>query len=47
MSRSVVVLGGGLSGVATAYAGVVGGVTSVSVLAGGPGIGGLASSFER
>jgi protoporphyrinogen oxidase len=47
MSRSVVVLGGGLSGVAAAYALAEGGVEDVTVLERGPALGGLASSFER
>ena len=47
MSRSVVVLGGGLSGVATAYALAEAGVTDVTVIERGPTLGGLASSFER
>jgi protoporphyrinogen oxidase len=47
MSRSVVVLGGGLAGVATAYALAEAGVTDVTVLERGSALGGLASSFER
>jgi protoporphyrinogen oxidase len=42
-----VVLGGGLSGVATAYALAEAGLTDVTVLERGPTLGGLASSFER
>jgi protoporphyrinogen oxidase len=47
VSRSVVVLGGGLSGVATAYALAEAGLTDVTVLERSPALGGLASSFER
>jgi len=42
-----VVLGGGLSGVATAYALAEAGLTDVTVLERSPALGGLASSFER
>ena len=44
---SVVVLGGGLSGVATAYALAQAGLTDVSIIESGPTLGGLAGSFER
>jgi protoporphyrinogen oxidase len=47
MSRPVVVLGGGLSGVAVAYALAEAGVADVTVVERGPALGGLASSFER
>jgi len=43
----VVVLGGGLSGVATADALVEAGVTDVTVVERGPALGGLAGSFEH
>ncbi|HET9727238.1 MAG TPA: FAD-dependent oxidoreductase, partial [Gemmatimonadales bacterium] len=43
----VVVLGGGLSGVATAYALAEAGVTDVTVVERGPALGGLAGSFEH
>ncbi len=45
--RSVVVLGGGLSGVAAAYTLARGGVRDVTVIESGPALGGLAGSFER
>jgi protoporphyrinogen oxidase len=44
---SVVVLGGGLSGVAAAYALARGGVPEVTVVESGCALGGLAGSFER
>lgn len=44
---SVLVLGGGLSGVATAYALARGGLTDVTVVESGSSLGGLAGSFER
>ena len=44
---SVVVLGGGLSGVATAYALAEAGATDVTVIERGATLGGLAGSFER
>ncbi len=44
---SVVVLGGGLSGVATAFALAEAGATDVTVIERGPTLGGLAGSFER
>jgi protoporphyrinogen oxidase len=44
---SAVVLGGGLSGAATAYALARGGCTNVTVLESGTSLGGLAGSFER
>jgi len=47
VSRSVVVLGGGLAGVAAAYALADGGVTDVTVIERSPALGGLAGSFER
>lgn len=43
----VVVLGGGLSGVAAAYTLARSGVTDVTVIERGPSLGGLAGSFER
>jgi protoporphyrinogen oxidase len=46
-SRSAVVLGGGLSGVAAAYTLARAGVTDVTVLERGATLGGLAGSFER
>jgi protoporphyrinogen oxidase len=45
--RRVVVLGGGLSGAATAYALARSGITDVTVLESGGSLGGLAGSFER
>ena len=48
MSRpAVVVLGGGLSGVAAAYALARAGLTDITVVERGPALGGLAGSFER
>jgi len=47
MSTSVVVLGGGLSGVAVAYALAEAGVNEITVVERGPSLGGLASSFEH
>jgi protoporphyrinogen oxidase len=44
---AVVVLGGGLSGVATAYTLARAGVTDVTLVERGPTLGGLAGSFER
>jgi len=44
---SVVVLGGGLSGVAAAYCLARAGLTDVTVVESGPKLGGLAGSFER
>jgi protoporphyrinogen oxidase len=44
---SVLVLGGGLSGVATAYALARAGLTDVTIVEAGPALGGLAGSFER
>ncbi len=44
--ESVVVLGGGLSGIAAAYTLVRGGVSDVTVLESGGALGGLAGSFE-
>jgi protoporphyrinogen oxidase len=44
---SVVVLGGGLAGMATAYTLACAGHREVTVLEGGPTMGGLAGSFER
>jgi protoporphyrinogen oxidase len=44
---SVVVLGGGLSGVATAYSLACAGVSNVTVVESGGTLGGLAGSFER
>lgn len=44
---SVVVLGGGLSGVAAAYTLALGGVTDITVVERGQTLGGLAGSFER
>ena len=46
-SPAVVVLGGGLSGVATAYTLARAGMTDVTVVERGPTLGGLAGSFER
>jgi protoporphyrinogen oxidase len=46
-SPSVVVLGGGLSGVAAAYVLARGGVSDVTVVESGGSLGGLAGSFER
>jgi protoporphyrinogen oxidase len=46
-SPAVVVLGGGLSGVATAYTLARAGITDVTVVERGPTLGGLAGSFER
>lgn len=43
----IVVLGGGLSGVATAYAVAKAGLTDVTVIESGRSLGGLAGSFER
>jgi protoporphyrinogen oxidase len=47
MERSVVVLGGGLSGVAAAYALGRAGLTDITVIERGDRLGGLAGSFER
>ena len=47
MSASVVVLGGGLSGVAVAYALAEAGLTDITVVERGPALGGLAGSFEH
>jgi len=47
MSASAVVLGGGLSGVAVAYALAEAGLTDITVIERGPSLGGLASSFEH
>ncbi|HUR93161.1 MAG TPA: FAD-dependent oxidoreductase [Gemmatimonadales bacterium] len=44
---SVVVLGGGLSGVAAAYSLAHAGLTDITVIERGPSLGGLAGSFER
>lgn len=44
---SVVVLGGGLSGVAAAYALARAGWTNVTIIERGPSLGGLAGSFEK
>jgi protoporphyrinogen oxidase len=44
---SVVILGGGLSGVATAYALACEGITDITVIERGGTLGGLAGSFER
>lgn len=44
---SVVVLGGGLSGAAAAYALARAGVVNVTVIESGGTLGGLAGSFER
>jgi protoporphyrinogen oxidase len=44
---AVVVLGGGLSGVAAAYALARAGLTDITVVERGPALGGLAGSFER
>lgn len=46
-SLSVVVLGGGLSGIATAYTLARSGITDVTVVESGDSLGGLAGSFER
>jgi protoporphyrinogen oxidase len=46
-SRRVVVLGGGLSGVAAAYALARSGLSDVTVVESGGNLGGLAGSFER
>jgi protoporphyrinogen oxidase len=46
-SPSVVVLGGGLAGMATAYTLARAGHGEITVLEGGPTMGGLAGSFER
>ncbi|MFL5496331.1 MAG: FAD-dependent oxidoreductase [Gemmatimonadales bacterium] len=46
-SPAVVVLGGGLSGVAAAYTLARAGVTDVTIIERGPTLGGLAGSFER
>ncbi len=46
-SPAVVVLGGGLSGVAAAYTLAASGITDVTVVERGPTLGGLAGSFER
>ena len=46
-SPSVVVLGGGLSGVATAYTLARAGITDVTIVERGPTLGGLAGSFEQ
>ena len=46
-SPRVVVLGGGLSGVAAAYTLARAGLTDVTVIEGGATLGGLAGSFER
>ena len=46
-SRSVVVLGGGLSGVAAAYTLARAGVTDITIIERGATLGGLAGSFER
>jgi protoporphyrinogen oxidase len=47
MPASVVVLGGGLSGVATAYTLARAGITDITVVERGDRLGGLADSFER
>ena len=47
MPASVVVLGGGLSGVATAYTLARAGITDITVVERGDRLGGLAGSFER
>jgi len=47
MARSVVVLGGGLSGVAAAYTLARAGVADITVIERGASLGGLAGSFER
>jgi protoporphyrinogen oxidase len=44
---AAVVLGGGLSGVATAYTLASAGITDVTIIERGPSLGGLAGSFER
>jgi protoporphyrinogen oxidase len=44
---SAVILGGGLSGVATAYALAEAGVKDITIIERGPSLGGLAGSFER
>jgi protoporphyrinogen oxidase len=46
-SRSTVILGGGLSGAAAAYALARAGLTDITVIERGPALGGLAGSFER
>ena len=46
-SPAVVVLGGGLSGVAAAYTLATSGITDVTVVERGPTLGGLAGSFEQ
>src|SRR5256885_15845452 len=46
-SPAVVVLGGGLSGVATAYTLARAGMTDLTIVERGPTLGGLAGSFER
>ncbi|MBA3496354.1 MAG: FAD-dependent oxidoreductase [Gemmatimonadales bacterium] len=46
-SPAVVVLGGGLSGVAAAYTLARAGLTDITVVERGPSLGGLAGSFER
>jgi protoporphyrinogen oxidase len=46
-SPTVVVLGGGLSGVAAAYALATSGITDITVVERGPTLGGLAGSFEQ
>lgn len=47
MGPSVIVLGGGLSGVATAYTLALAGITDVTIVERGNTLGGLAGSFER
>jgi len=46
-SHPTVILGGGLSGAATAYALAEAGCTNITVIERGPTLGGLAGSFER
>src|SRR5215208_2789323 len=46
-SHPTVILGGGLSGAATAYALARAGLTDITVIERGPALGGLAGSFER
>jgi protoporphyrinogen oxidase len=46
-SPAVVVLGGGLSGVAAAYTLARSGISDITVVERGPTLGGLAGSFER
>ena len=46
-SQPTVILGGGLSGAATAYALAEAGCSSITVIERGPTLGGLAGSFER